>query len=75
LTLYFDVEPQLARSRILGKAPDRFEREEEAFHTAVRAGYLRRAREHPHRVRVINASSAISDVQVELSKQIANLCS
>lgn len=74
LTLYFDLEPQIAKSRLQTKSPDRFEKEHEAFHAAVRAGYLRRAREHPHRVRVISASGSISEVQAELSKQITSLC-
>lgn len=75
LTLYFDVEPQLARSRIWAKSPDRFEKEEEMFHSAVRAGYLRRAREHPDRFRVIDASRAVADIQGELSRQLESLCS
>lgn len=75
LTLFFDVEPQVARSRIDAKSPDRFEQEQEAFHRAVRAGYLRRAREHPRRFRVIDASGAVQDIQAELSKQLQSLCS
>lgn len=74
LTLYFDVEPQIARSRMHAKSPDRFEKEQESFHAAVRAGYLRRARERPHRFRVIDASGGVSDIQVELGKHLDTLC-
>ena len=48
LTLYFDVSPEIGRSRAAAiKTPDRYEQEREAFHARVRAGYLRRALEHP----------------------------
>jgi dTMP kinase len=75
LTLYFDVEPHIARSRIEAKSPDRFEKEQAAFHEAVRAGYLRRAVEHARRFRIIDASGTLSDIQVELSKHLESLCS
>ncbi len=75
LTLYFDVDPEIARARMHAKSPDRFEKEQEAFHAAVRAGYLRRAREHPERFRLIDASCAVSEIQIELSRQLESLCS
>ena len=75
LTLYFDVDPATARARARAiKTPDRFEAEREAFHEAVRAGYLRRAREHPQRIRVIDSGRAVSDIQAELEKIVLSLC-
>jgi dTMP kinase len=74
LTFYFDVSPEIAISRAGGaRAPDRFEQEREAFHAQVRKGYLRRALEHPGRVRVVDASASIADIQAELKKIIASL--
>ena len=58
LTLYFDVPPAegLARRERRGSGDeglDRIEREEQAFHEAVREAYLEIAERHPERFRVI----------------------
>ena len=75
LTLYFDVDPPTARSRLQAtKAPDRFEAEREAFHAAVRAGYLRRAAEHPGRIRVLDANKSLSNIQKKLQNIVEGLC-
>lgn len=74
LTLYFDLDPALGHARTRqARVPDRFEREQQEFHERVRAAYLRRAAEHPRRIRVIDAAQAISDVQVELEKIISTI--
>jgi dTMP kinase len=76
LTLYFDVDPRVARSRArAARTPDRFEREQEAFHTAVRAGYLRRLSESGGRMRRIDANQAVDAIQVELEEIVEVLCS
>lgn len=75
LTLYFDLDTGLGRSRARGaREPDRFEREQAAFYERVRAAYQRRAREHPQRIRVVDASRSISEIQVELEKIILSSC-
>ena len=75
LTLYFDVQPALGRSRAGAvRAPDRFEQEREAFHERVRAAYLRRAQEHPQRIRTIDAGRPISEVKQELEVILTPLC-
>lgn len=75
LTVYFDVTPEVGRSRVSAiKTPDRFEQEREAFHARARAAYLRRAAEHPRRMRVVDASQSIADVQGELEVLISKLC-
>lgn len=69
LTLYFDLEPEVGRARTRSvRAPDRFEREQLVFYEKVRAAYLRRAREFPQRIKVIDASRPIPDIQIELEK-------
>ena len=73
LTLYFDLSPTVARSRMAAKVPDRYEQERDAFHVQVRAGYLRRALEHPGRIRVLNAGASIQDIQDELQTIVADL--
>lgn len=75
LTLYFDVTSQLGRSRTgAARAPDRFEKEGESYFERVRGAYLRRAREFPQRMRIIDAARSISDVQNELESVIISYC-
>ena len=74
LTLYFDLDPALGHARTRqARVPDRFEREQQEFHVRVRAAYLRRAAEHPRRIRVIDAARAIPDIQVELEKIVSTI--
>jgi len=58
LTLLLDVGVQigLARARGRGAAPDRIEREQDAFFERVRAGYLARAAAEPARFVVVDAA-------------------
>lgn len=72
LTLYFDLDPETGQARARGvRAPDRFEREHHEFYVRVRAAYLRRAAENPQRIRKIDASRSIADIQSELEDIIS----
>lgn len=74
LTVYLDVPPELGRARRDRiKTPDRFEQEAEAFFERVRAAYLRRAREAPARVRVIDASATIPEIASRLENLLDEL--
>jgi dTMP kinase len=74
VTFYFDVPAEVARHRLQGvRTPDRFELEQEAFFERVRQGYLQRARRFPARIRVIDASLPIADVQRRLENGLAEL--
>jgi dTMP kinase len=74
LTLYFDLDPGVGRARARqAREPDRFEREKQAFYERVRAAYLRRAAEHPRRIRVIDAARTIAEIQLELEEVIINI--
>jgi dTMP kinase len=68
LTLIFDVPPEIAQARYRGDrgASDRFEAEQIAFFGAVREAYLRRARENTRRIRVVDASLSIAEIQAKL---------
>ncbi len=70
LTLLLDAPVEVGRERA-GKrsAPDRFEQEQVAFFERVRESYLILARQQPERIKIIDASQALPDVQ----KQIATL--
>ncbi|MFN7086787.1 MAG: dTMP kinase [Burkholderiales bacterium] len=75
ITLYFDVPPEVGRERSGRiKSPDRFEQEQGDFYRRVRAAYLRRAREHPARIRVIDAARTIPEIQKELEEVISTYC-
>lgn len=76
LTLIFDVPTQIARTRLkhTGSAPDRFEREEQAFFERVRAAYLRRAEEESIRIKIIEANRDVGEIRAELDKILTGFC-
>ncbi len=66
LTLLLDVPVQVGLARMRGRGDaDRIESEREDFFERVRAGYLARARQHPHRFRVVDASQALDEVTAQ----------
>lgn len=76
ITLYFDVAPEVGRSRSGRiKRPDRFEQEQEAFYQRVREAYLKRVREHPQRIHMVDASAGIGEIQSRLAALLKQLCS
>lgn len=75
LTLLFDVSPAIGRRRAGRRAnPDRFEREKRAYYVRVRKAYLKRAKENPRRIRIIDATRSVSDVNSTLEKLISSFC-
>jgi dTMP kinase len=69
LTLLFDLPVETAMQRsAAARSPDRFEAERAEFFGRVREGYLRRARQHPARVRIIDASQEPERVQRQLEQ-------
>lgn len=76
LTLIFDLDPQVAASRLAGtgNAPDRFEREQADFFERVRNAYLRRAAADPARVKVIDADQRPEEIRKELKQIILENC-
>lgn len=70
LLLDVDVAQGLARARARGAAPDRIEREQDAFFQRVRATYRARAAAEPARFRVIDAgqpqAAVVAEVQARL---------
>ena len=75
LTLLFDAPLEVARAR-LNKgttAPDKFEREQNDFFFNVRAAYLKRAAQFPHRIKVINSARSVPDIRTELTALIDSL--
>jgi len=72
LTLWFDVEPiEAARRRAAARAPDRLEREDEAFFQRVREGYAQRCAEHPARFARIDARGSLQSVWSQVETEVA----
>ncbi|QJD58478.1 dTMP kinase [Pseudomonas sp. gcc21] len=67
LVVVFDVPVELGMSRARARSQlDRFEQEQTAFFEAVRATYLERARQHPQRYRIIDASGSLEQVRLAM---------
>jgi dTMP kinase len=75
LTLLFDVPTDLARQRVVGmnRELDRFEREQAEFFDRVRTEYLARAASSGGRIRVIDATGRIDQIQKILEETIATI--
>ena len=56
-----------------GIASDRFEAETESFFERVRAGYLDLARREPQRIRIIDASAALPEVERQVTAVVDTL--
>jgi dTMP kinase len=68
LTLLFDLPVEVARARsAASRMPDRFESERSEFFLRVREGYLRRAAKEPARIRIIDSSRPIAEVERQLT--------
>jgi dTMP kinase len=75
LTICLDVDPAVGRERSRHiKSADRFEQEPDLFHERVREAYLRRAKEYPERIRVVDANAPIHDIQQQLEKIFSSIC-
>jgi dTMP kinase len=76
MTFLFDIDPEIAQRRLAstGTAPDRFEKEQQAFFARVRAAYLERVAAFPGRFVVIDAAVPINEVKKRLEQSIAKFC-
>ena len=74
LTLLFDapIEVGLARAKHRGGS-DRMEREDVAFYQRIREAYLRLAEQEPQRIKIIDASRPLADVQTRIAHYLVGL--
>ena len=72
LTLLFDLDTIAAKARQTkaGRVPDRFEQQKRDFFDAVRSNYLARAAQFPARIRRIDSSLHIEEIQVIIEKLV-----
>lgn len=69
LTIVFDIDTETSMARV-GAEKDRLESAGIEFHKRVRNGYLEIAKKNPQRIKVVDASQAIEDVQRDVIKII-----
>ena len=69
LSLYLDLEPDIAEARIAEREKDRMEEEQQAFFIRVREGYLARAKQF-ERIVTINAGQPLAAVQADVCTAI-----
>lgn len=74
LTILLDADPAVTGTRRAARGTsDRFEAEQAAFFTRVRARYLAIARAEPHRVRLVDASGTIEAVRDAITELVDKL--
>ena len=73
LTLLLDAPLEVGASRISDRKPDHFEREQRPFFERVRATYLSLAAQHTERIKLIDASLPLAEVQRRIEAEIAAL--
>lgn len=75
LTVVFDLSVELSQQRVISRNNeiDRFEQEKAAFFERIRQSYLKRAKQEPQRVQVLDASQTISEVQSQLKPLLDKL--
>lgn len=67
LTIVFDIDTETSMARV-GAEKDRLESAGIEFHKRVRNGYLEIAKKNPQRIKVVDASQTIEDVQLDVIK-------
>jgi dTMP kinase len=74
LTLYFDVPVEVGRQRVAQiKHVDRFEKEQVDFFQRVRAAYLDRIRQFPDRIKLVDGSQPLMQVNAAVEQALQHL--
>jgi len=75
VTFLFDLSVELGQQRVLSRNQgiDRFEQEKVDFFQRIRQSYLQLARQEPNRIKVIDASKTIVEIELQLSTLLDNL--
>jgi len=69
LTIILDAPVEVGRRRAgLRSAPDRIEKEKDGFFQHVRQAYLSLAQQHPQRIRAVDASLELGQVQQQIKQ-------
>jgi dTMP kinase len=73
LTLLLDAPLDIGTSRIANRTPDHFEREQRPFFERVRNAYLSLAAANPTRIKLIDASRPLDQVQRQIEEHVRSL--
>jgi len=76
-TFLFDLPVEVGQQRVISRKGDidRFEQEKTVFFQKIRDCYLQRADNEPNRVKVIDASKSIADIELQLTAILKSLIS
>lgn len=70
ITFLLDISPDLAKKRSGSEEKDRIENEKISFHQKVRQGYLKLAKKHAGRIKVINGEGSVEEIQLRIRKML-----
>ncbi|HDY85347.1 hypothetical protein LCGC14_0966520 [marine sediment metagenome] len=75
VTFLFDLPVELGQQRVINRNQgiDRFEQEKVDFFQRIRESYLSRAQHEPNRIKVIDASKSIVEIEQQLATLLDNL--
>ena len=75
VTFLFDLPVELGQQRVISRKGDidRFEQEKADFFQKIRDCYLQRSQQEPSRIKVIDASKSIIDIEMQLSSILDQL--
>jgi dTMP kinase len=75
LTLLFDLPVELGLKRVIERqgTTDRFEREKVDFFKKIRKSYLQSAKAEPNRIKIVDASLSITEIQKQLTQLLKPL--
>jgi dTMP kinase len=77
VTFLFDLPVELGQQRVISRKEniDRFEQEKTDFFQKIRDCYLQRSKQEPNRIKVIDASKSINEIEIQLSTVLDKLIS
>jgi dTMP kinase len=77
VTFLFDLPVELGQQRVISRKEniDRFEQEKTDFFQKIRDCYLQRSLQEPNRIKVIDASKSITEIEIQLSSILDKLIS
>jgi len=70
LTMLLDIDTLEGLKRARKKGIDRMEKKDLSYHKRVRAGYLKLSKQHPGRIRRVEASGHIPEVQAKIRREV-----
>ena len=73
LTILFDLDPKIGQARISANKNrefNRLDKEKMDFHYKIREGYLEVARKYSNRIKVVDASRSIEEVEEDVYRLI-----